>query len=67
MMALNRMKLIILSPRFLIAVLLMAVLFVVWRLFVSDSLLIGTILAIGLIIIYIFMYRSDIRKLIKQR
>ena len=62
-----RMQLMILRSRFLIAVLLMAAFFIIWRVFISDNLLFGILLAVGLVIIYFFMYKSEIRKFFKQR
>ena len=62
-----RMQLMILRSRFLIAVLLMAAFFIIWRVFISDNLLFGILLAVGFVIIYFFMYKSEIRKFFKQR
>ncbi len=59
-----RMKLMVVSKRFLFAVLIMAVYMLLWRLLFSKDILIGTGMAVLVMIIYLFMYKSDIMKFI---
>ena len=57
---LHRMKLMVISKRFVIASLTMAGFIIVWRLLFSDMIVIGTLVAFFLTIIMAFMYRNEL-------
>lgn len=54
-----KMKLMVLSERFVIAASTMAVFMIVWRLFFSTNIVIGTIGAVIVALFYVFLYRRD--------
>lgn len=60
-----RMKLMVVSKRFVIASLSMAAFIIIWRLLVSDNMLLGTALALVLSIIMVMLYRRDVAKLLQ--
>lgn len=58
-----RMKLMVVSKRFVAAAVVMAGFMVLWRLIFSDRIVIGTLAAMGLTIAMILLYRTDLQKL----
>ena len=61
-----RMKLMVVSQRFILASLIMAGFMIVWRLLFSDLLIIGTFAAIVVTSVMIFLYREELSKIIKM-
>lgn len=57
-----KMKLIVISKKFVLVTILMISYLTIWRLFFAEQLIIGTILAAMLSLIYIFLYRIDIKQ-----
>ena len=65
-----RMKLMVISNKFIFASLAMVAYMVIWRMCISDTVLIGTIAAIILTGMMVWLYGTDLKKLlqmIKQR
>ena len=65
-----RMKLMVVSHRFIIASIIMAGFMVAWRLLFNDLLIIGTVSAVVLTTIMVFLYREELIKvtsMIKNR
>lgn len=61
-----KMKLMVISSRFILAVFVMVMYVLFWRLtFVKDA-LIGTVMAVLVTAIYLFIYKSDVIKLINM-
>ena len=61
-----RMKLMVCSPRFIMASIVMAAYLILWRLFISDRILMGTIAAIELTCVMLCFYKSEIKLLIRS-
>lgn len=59
-----KMKLLIISKRFLLTVFIMAMYMIFWRLMFVNKSFVGTVVAIFILFIYFFIYRKDVRKLI---
>lgn len=59
-----RMKLMVVSRKFILATLIMAVFMVVWRIMISDAILIGTIAAVLLSAAMVILYIEDIKMLV---
>lgn len=57
-----RMKLMVISGKFIMSAGLTAIFLIVWRLFFSKNTFAGTILAIIVTISYIYLYREDLKK-----
>lgn len=62
-LVLCRMKLMVVSGKFLASVLIMAVFMTSWRLFYPNNMLLGTIAAVVAAALFVFLYRQDIRRL----
>lgn len=60
------MKLMVVSQRFILASLIMAGFMIAWRLLFSDLLIIGTVVAVVVTSVMIFLYREELRKIIKM-
>ncbi len=58
-----RMKLMMVSRRFIIAALVMAIFMIAWRSFFNDMLLLGTIVAVVLSLFIGFLYRDELKEL----
>lgn len=58
-----RMKLMIVSEKFVISAGLMIIFLIVWRLFFSKHTFVGTVLAIIVTITYMYLYKEDLKKL----
>ena len=55
-----RMDLMVVSGKFMLSVILMVAYFIAWRLFYNTSFVIGSIIALVLILIYIYMFRTEL-------
>ena len=64
MIVLCRMKLMVVSGKFILATLIMAVFMIVWRMMISDAILVGTIAAVLLSVAMAALYRDDIKILV---
>ena len=64
MIVLCKMKLMVVSFRFVICSLLMVCFFCIWRLLVPSSLLYGIIAAVILVIFYLILYKSEIKSVL---
>lgn len=58
-----KMKLLIISKRFLVTVFIMIIYMIFWRLIFVNKSFMGTVVAILVLFIYIFIYRTDVKKL----
>lgn len=58
-----KMKLMVINFKFILATIIMMIYIVVWRLMFSNKVIIGTISAIIISIIMIFLYKEDLKKL----
>lgn len=58
-----RMKLMVVSIRFIVASLIMAGFMVAWRLLFNDLILVGTFTAAALTVVMIFLYREELKKI----
>ena len=61
-----KMKLMVISKRFIICSLIMTVYFILWRKFISSNVAAGTLIAIITSAIFCLFYRKDIKKLLKM-
>lgn len=64
-LVLEKMKLMRIQPRFILASALMVCFIITWRTLTMDSVLLSTVLALLLSIVLILLYRRDISKLVK--
>lgn len=60
-----RMKLMLISKRFIYASVIIVAFLMIWRMLLSKNIIIATIMAMFYIIVLCFLYRSDLRQLIK--
>lgn len=58
-----KMKLMIISGRFIAASGVMAVFMLIWRVFFPNNTVIGTVMAVGVSIIFAIIYKNDVKKL----
>lgn len=61
---LYKMKLMELDTKFFVAVGAMLVYFVIWRMFIKSNFLVGTIAAILVTMVFLFLYRKEIGKIV---
>lgn len=61
-----KMKLMVVEKKFIAATIGMILFFVIWRLFIPSTVILGLGLAIIFCSYFVFLYRSDIRKLVKM-
>ncbi len=61
---LYRMKLMELDTKFFVAVLAMLVYFVIWRIFINSNYIVGTVAAILVSLVFLFLYRKEIGMLL---
>ncbi len=66
LIVLCRMKLMVISKKFLIAVSVIAVYMVLWRRLFLENIYIGIWLAFAICVFYFFLYKTEIRKIIKR-
>lgn len=59
-----KMKLMVINFKFVLATIIMVIYIIAWRLMFSNKILIGTISAIIVSIIMLFLYREDLKKLL---
>ena len=59
-----KMKLMVINFKFVLATIIMMIYIIAWRLIFSNKILIGTISAIIVSIIMIFLYREDLKRLL---
>ncbi|NLZ48825.1 MAG: oligosaccharide flippase family protein [Clostridiales bacterium] len=64
-LALTRIKLIKLSAKFLITTGLLLVFFIIWRVVVDGNVVISLIMAIFITLVYFYLYKKDLSRLIK--
>lgn len=64
MIVLCKMKLMVISSRFIITTMVMALFFIVWRLSISDNTIVGLLFAVMTTLLYVFMYRSELQTVI---
>ena len=63
-LVLRRMKLMVVSRRFLISSVLILVYMAAWRFFFSDRIAVGTLVACGAAAFYLILYREDVHTLL---
>lgn len=66
-LVLIKMKLMVISKRFIFASLGMVIYFIVWRLLISNNAILGTLFAIMLTGLYVFLYIKDLRILFERK
>lgn len=66
-LVLCHIKLMIISRRFIIAVLLMLTFIFTWRILYADKIIISTVGSIILLICYLYLYKTDIEKVIMRK
>lgn len=59
-----KMKLMVINFKFVLATIIMMIYIIAWRLMFSNKILIGTISAIIVLIIMLFLYREDLKRLL---
>lgn len=64
-MVLCKMKLMVMSRRFIVASGIILFFMIIWRLFFANKVIVGTINAIIIICVFIFLYKKDVELLIK--
>lgn len=62
-----KMKLMIISKRFILATLIMIIYFIIWRLLINSNVILGVLLAICLTSIYGFLYRKELGMLFNRK
>lgn len=65
LIVLYKMKLIVVSSRFIIASIIMSCFMISWRLFFCNLILVGTVIAIFIAIVLLLLYLEDIIKFVK--
>lgn len=63
---LYKMKLMVLEIRLFVAIIVMGIYFVIWRIFINSNYIIGTIFAIIVSAFFIFLYKGEINRVIKK-
>lgn len=63
---LSRMKLVCVSVRFYLCTALFGGFWILWRLVLLDRMIVNLLMAIGVIGIYVYLYRDDLRPLLKK-
>lgn len=61
-----KMKLMIISRHFIIATFLMSVFIIIWRLFFTESVLLGTMVAILVSVIMLLLYKKELKQLLQM-
>lgn len=61
-----KMELMVISGCFLISAAVMAVFMICWRLFFANNVVAGTVMAMAVTLMYLFIYKSDVLKLINM-
>ena len=63
---LYKMKLMELDTKFFVAVLVMFAYFVIWRIFINSNYIVGTVAAIIVSLVFLFLYREEIGMVINK-
>ena len=63
---LYKMKLMELDTKFFVAVLVMLAYFVIWRIFINSNYIVGTVAAILVTIVFLFLYRKEIGMVVSK-
>lgn len=63
---LQKMKLMIVSKRFIIVTLLMITYMCIWRLLLSNNIVWSTVIATMLMAVYMYLYRKDVRRVLRR-
>ena len=63
-LVLMKMKLMVISRRFVFSALAMIVYILIWRLCTKDNIGINLIMTIAIVVFYIILFRSDLKSLI---
>ncbi len=66
MIVLCKMKLMVISNRFIITTVIMTLYYVVWRFLISDNTIFGLLLATVTSLVYVILYRSELQLLIAK-
>lgn len=61
-----KMKLMVISFRFIVCTLIMIAFFFLWRLFIPESIWLGLVAAICMTIVYAFLYRKDLLMILNK-
>ena len=61
-----KIKLLVVSRRFLFTAFMMSAYFLMWRLFVSDNIVAGTVMAIGFMVMCLWLYKIEIRMILEK-
>ena len=59
-----KMKLMVISKRFIICSLIMTAYFILWRQFIPDNVAVGTLSAVIITVIFCLFYRKDVKRLL---
>lgn len=62
-----KMELMIISRKFIVSTIIMSCFMVLWRIYLTQSILSGTISAIIVMAIFVVIYREDLKKLLNKR
>ncbi len=65
-MVLCKMKLMVISRRFILAALIMTVFTLLWRLLFTNNIIVGTAMAMLVTVMYILIYKSDLIEFIRM-
>lgn len=66
-LVLMKMKLMVISKRFILASLSMIIYFIIWRLLINNNTIFGILLAIIITGLYVFLYRKDLSLLFNRK
>ena len=61
-----KMKLMVLEKRFIISVIIMISYLAIWRIFIKNNYILGTVLAIVISIVFAFYYKKEILKIVNM-
>ena len=61
-----KMKLMVLEKRFIISVIIMISYLAIWRIFIKNNYILGTVLAIIISIVFAFYYKKEILKIVNM-
>lgn len=65
-MVLCKMKLMVISRKFILAALIMTVFTLLWRLLFTNNIIVGTVMAMLVTVMYILIYKSDLIEFIRM-
>ena len=58
------MKLMVVSNKFLISIMVIIAFLLIWRVNFSDNAIVGTILAVVVLLLMMFLYKADLNRLL---